>query len=65
MNHLLLRRLPPRQFKNPLPLVVQEALKQAASTDPLVPLGMSKARTKAIDEAIREIKKRFPQYFKE
>lgn len=58
------RRLPDHLFKNPLPEFIQEALKNASSVDPTAPCGMSKVRTKALDETISELKRRFPQYFK-
>lgn len=59
-----IQRLPAHLCRNPLPSIAQEVLKKAAAIEPEVPVGTSKARTEALDEAITEIKRRFHQYFR-
>lgn len=59
-----IRRLPAHLCRNPLPSIAQEVLKKAAAIEPEAPVGTSKARTEALDEAITEIKRRFHQYFR-
>lgn len=61
----MFKRLPNYLFKNPLPEVAQESLKRAVSVESWEPTGCSKARTKALDAVIYEIKRRFPQFFKD
>lgn len=57
-------QLPEHLCRNPLPPIAQSILKEAASIEPEAPLGTSMARTEALDEAIREVKRRFHQYFR-
>ncbi len=59
-----IQRLPAHLCRNPLPSIAQEVLKKAAAIEPEAPVGTSKARTEALDEAITEIKRRFHQYFR-
>lgn len=59
-----LKQLPEHPCRNPLPPIAQSILKKAASIEPEAPLGTSRARTEALDEAIREVKRRFHKYFR-
>lgn len=59
-----IQRLPAHLCRNPLPSIAQEVLKKVAAIEPEAPVGTSKARTEALDEAITEIKRRFHQYFR-
>lgn len=58
------KQLPEHLCRNPLPPIAQSILKKAAAIEPEAPVGTSKARTEALDEAITEIKRRFHQYFR-
>lgn len=59
-----LKQLPEHPCRNPLPPIARSILKKAASIEPEAPLGTSRARTEALDEAIREVKRLFHQYFR-
>lgn len=58
------KQLPENLCRNPLPPIARSILKKAAAIEPEAPVGTSKARTEALDEAIREVKRRFHQYFR-
>lgn len=47
-----------------LPISAQIELMEAASTEPEEPRGKSIARKKAVDNAVKSVKKRYPSYFR-